>query len=287
MKKFLTLALSATIALTLFAGCGNGQNGEASTRPSVSTDVPEGAALSGIVSTNGSTSMEKVIAALGEAFMAKHKDVTLTYDATGSGAGITAASEGTADIGLASRNLKSEESGLEATVVAIDGIAIIVNKENLVKNLSIEQIAALATGEIKSWREVGGEDAPVVFIGREAGSGTRDGFESIIGVAEDCKYEQELTATGAVIAAVAANPNAIGYASLSAVKDTISVIKVDGVECTEANVLDGSYKIQRNFNMITKQGAELSSVAKAFLEFALSSDAAPIIEKAGAIAPAK
>jgi phosphate transport system substrate-binding protein len=291
MKKFLTLALSAVMALTLFAGCGNGQKSEPSNEPSatpaVSADVPKEETLSGVVSTNGSTSMEKVIAALGEAFMAKNSDVTLTYDATGSGAGITAASEGTADIGLASRNLKAEETGLDATVVAIDGIAIIVNKANPVTDLSIEQIAALATGESTNWSAVGGEDAPVVFIGREAGSGTRDGFESIVGVAEKCKYEQELTSTGAVIAAVAANPNAIGYASLSAVEDTIGVLKVDGVECTEETVLDGSYKIQRNFNIITKQGVELSAAAKAFLEFALSEEAAPIIEKAGAIFPAK
>lgn len=287
MKKFLILTLFAAMALTLFVGCGSKQGGEASAPPATSADVSGEEPLSGVVSANGSTSMEKVIAALGEAFMAKHQDVTLTYDATGSGAGITAASEGMADIGLASRNLKAEETGLDATVVAIDGIAVIVNSANPVTDLTLEQIAALATGKSTNWSAVGGEDAPVVFIGREAGSGTRDGFESILGVADECKYEQELTATGAVIAAVAANPNAIGYASLSAVNDTVSALKVGGVGCSEGTVLDGSYRIQRNFNLIVKQGTQLSAAAQAFIDFALSAEAAPIIEKAGAIAPLK
>jgi phosphate transport system substrate-binding protein len=231
--------------------------------------------------------MENVIAGLMEAFMANNAGVTVTYDATGSGAGITAAGEGTADIGLSSRDLKVEETGLDALIVAIDGIAIIVNKANAVADLSLEQIAALAKGEAASWKDVGGADAPVVFIGREAGSGTRDGFESIVGVADACEYEQELTSTGAVIAAVAANENAIGYASLSAVNDTVAMVRVGGVEASEATVLDGSYEIQRNFNLITKQGAALSAAAEAFIAFALSPDAAAIIAQAGAIPPAK
>jgi len=284
MKKVISIALAAVMCLVLFAGCASNTNTAASpsTAPSV---APTEETLSGTVSTNGSTSMEKVIAALSEAFMAKYPDVVVTYDATGSGAGITAATEGSADIGLASRDLKTEETGLDATVIAIDGIAIIVNKSNTVADLTLEQIASLAKGEVTNWKEVGGADAPVVFIGREAGSGTRDGFEAIVDVKDACKYEQELTSTGAVIAAVAANANAIGYASLSAVNDTVTAIKVNGVACTEATVLDGSYKIQRDFNMITKQGAELSSAAKAFMEFALSDEAASIIEKAGAIPP--
>jgi phosphate transport system substrate-binding protein len=231
--------------------------------------------------------MENVIAGLMEAFMANNSGVTVTYDATGSGAGITAAGEGSADIGLSSRDLKAEETGLDAAIIAIDGIAIIVNKANALTDLSLEQIAALAIGEAVNWQDVGGADAPVVFIGREAGSGTRDGFESIVGVADACKYEQELTSTGAVIAAVAANENAVGYASLSAVDDTVTAVKVDGVGASEATVLDGSYKIQRNFNLITKQGAALSDAAEAFIAFALSGDAASIIEKAGAIPPEK
>lgn len=281
MKKILSLTLAAIMCLALFAGCSTTKTetspaADASAEPTTET-------LSGTVATNGSTSMEKVIAALSEAFMAKNPDVVVTYDATGSGAGITAATEGTADIGLASRNLKAEETGLDATIVAIDGIAIILNKANTVTDLSLEQIAGLVTGTITNWKDVGGADAPVVVVGREAGSGTRDGFESIVKVADACKYDQELTSTGAVVAAVAANENAIGYASLSGVGDTVSAIKVGGVACTEATILDGTYPIQRNFNMITKQGAELSAAAKAFIEFALSDEAGAIIEKAGAI----
>ncbi|MEA4894830.1 MAG: phosphate ABC transporter substrate-binding protein [Oscillospiraceae bacterium] len=286
MKKITAIALASVLCLALFAGCSS--NKEAEATPSYDASAaPSEAPLSGTVSTNGSTSMEKVIAGLSEAFMSKYTDVTVTYDATGSGAGITASTDGTADIGLASRDLKSDETGLDASVVAIDGIAIIVNKANTIADLTIDQLAQLAKGEITNWKDVGGSDAPVVVIGREAGSGTRDGFESIVNVKDACKYEQELTSTGAVIAAVAANEYAIGYASLSAVNDTVSKIKIEGVECTEATVLDGTYKIQRNFNMLTKQGSELSAAAKAFLEFALSDEAAPIIEKAGAIPPAK
>ncbi len=281
MKKILSISLAAVMCLALFAGCSSSKT-EAS--PAVGASAaPAEEVLSGTVSTNGSTSMEKVIAALSEAFMAKNPDVIVTYDATGSGAGITAATEGTADIGLASRNLKAEETGLDATVVAVDGIAVVINKANTVSDLTLEQIAGLATGTITNWKDVGGADAPVVFIGREAGSGTRDGFESIVKVADACKYEQELTSTGAVIAAVAANENAIGYASLSGVGDTVNTVKVGGVACTEATILDGSYPIQRNFNMITKQGTELSAAAKAFIEFALSDEAGEIIKKAGAI----
>ncbi|MFB0919624.1 MAG: phosphate ABC transporter substrate-binding protein [Oscillospiraceae bacterium] len=286
MKKIITIVLAATMCLALFAGCSSTKEAEASPSATAST-APTEASLSGTVSTNGSTSMEKVIAALSEAFMAKYPDVTVTYDATGSGTGVTSASDGTADIGLASRNLKTEETGLDATVIAIDGIAVIVNKSNTVSDLTLEQIAKLAKGEITNWKDVGGPDAPVVLIGREAGSGTRDGFESIVGVKDACKYEQELTSTGAVIAAVASNENAFGYASLSAVDETVVKVKVGGVECTEATVLDGSYKLQRNFNMLTKQGTELSAAAKAFIEYAKSAEAAPIIEKAGAIPPAK
>lgn len=286
MKKSLSIALALVLALTLFAGCSSGEpdpTASPSSDPAAGPSDIGSETLSGTVSTNGSTSMEKVVAALSEAFMAKHNGVVVTYDATGSGAGITAVTEGTADIGLASRNLKDSETGLEATVIAVDGIAIIVNSKNPVTDLTLDQIASLAKGEITSWSEVGGDEAPVVFIGREAGSGTRDGFESIVGVEEECVYEQELTSTGAVVAAVAANPNAIGYASLSGVGDTVSAISVGGVVCSEETVLDGSYPVQRNFNMITKSGVELSAAAKAFIEFALSDEATEIIANAGAI----
>lgn len=281
MKRAIIITLALAMCLAFFAGCSS-KSATASESPAASA-APSAAALSGTVSTNGSTSMDSVISGLSEAFMAKYPGVTVTYDSTGSGAGITAVSDGTADIGLASRDLKSTETGLDETAIAIDGIAIIVNKANTaVTNLTIAQLASLATGAVTNWKDLGGSDAPIVFVGREAGSGTRDGFESIVNVANKCKYAQELTSTGAVIAAVAANANAIGYASLSAVSDTVTTIKVEGIACTKNTILDGTYKIQRNFNIITKQGKELSPAAKAFIEFASSKEAAPIIEKAGA-----
>ncbi|MCD8384975.1 MAG: phosphate ABC transporter substrate-binding protein [Clostridiales bacterium] len=243
--------------------------------------------LSGTVSTNGSTSMEKVMSILIEAFEEENPNVTVTYDATGSGAGITAATEGSADIGLASRNLKDEETGLTAYVVAIDGIAVIINPSNTVEDLTLEQIAGLFNGTITNWSEVGGEDMEVAVIGREAGSGTRDGFESVVGVEDACVYDQELTSTGSVITAVAQNQYAIGYASLSeaAEDDSVKVISVDGVEATEDTVKDGSYAIQRNFNMVVSDSATLSDAAQAFLDFCLSADVADYIAQAGAIQP--
>lgn len=284
MKKILAILLSLTMAVSISA-CGT-SNTSASDKPS-DTVSPGGTApateLSGKVSTNGSTSMEKVVGALAEAFMQQNGGVDVTYDPTGSGAGITAAAEGTTDIGLSSRALKDTETGLTGTVVALDGIAIIVNKANPVKDLSVEQIAKLATGEITNWKDVGGSDGPVVMIGREAGSGTRDGFESITDIKDKAKYAQELTATGAIIAAVEANANAIGYASLSAVKETVKAITVEGVEATEATVQDGTYKVQRPFLMITKQGETLRPEVQAFIDFALSKDNAEIIVNAGAV----
>ena len=244
--------------------------------------------LSGAVTTGGSTSVESVIGILTEAFKEIQPNVDVTYDPTGSGAGITGASEGTLDIGLSSRALKDDEAEtLDATVFALDGIAIVVNNENTVEDLSLEQIKGLATGEITNWSEVGGPDAPVVLVGREAGSGTRDGFESIVGVEDACVYEQELTSTGAVLAAVAANPNAFGYASLSAVDDQVKAVTVDGVEASEATVQDGTYTIQRPFVFVTKKGETLSDAAQAFIDFAISGDADDLIAQAGAVPLAK
>lgn len=233
--------------------------------------------------------MEKVIGALGEAFTKANPDATFTYNPTGSGSGITAVSEGRCDIGLSSRALKDEEKsqGLVETTLALDGIAIIVNKENTVEDLSIDDIAKIYTGEITNWSEVGGEDADIVLIGREAGSGTRDGFESITGTSDSCKYRQELTSTGDVITTVSSNPGAIGYASLAAVKDTVKKVSVDGVEATEETVKDGSYKVQRPFVLVTKDGTELSEAAQAFFDYVTSKDAADIILAAGAVAVAE
>ena len=229
--------------------------------------------------------MEKVIGALGEAFMEANSGVNFTYNPTGSGSGITAVSEGRCDIGLSSRSLKDSEvaSGLVGTVLAYDGIAVIVNPANTVEDLDIETIAKIYTGEITNWKDVGGDDGEIVLVGREAGSGTRDGFESIVDVKDSCKYAQELTATGAVISAVEANPLAIGYASLSAVGDTVAMVTVEGVECSEDTVKDGSYKIQRPFVFVTNKSAALSEQAQAFVDFATSKDAADLIRTAGAV----
>ena len=238
------------------------------------------------VSTDGSTSMEKVIGALGEAFEAENSGTTFTYNPTGSGSGITAVLEGRCDIGLSSRALKDDEKaqGLTETVLAYDGIAIIVNPENTVEDLTVDQIASIYTGEITNWSEVGGADGEIVLIGREAGSGTRDGFESITGTKDACKYRQELTSTGDVITTVANNLNAIGYASLASVKDTVKALKVGGVTPTEDTVKDGTYLIQRPFVFVTKTDTKLSDTAQKFFDYAMSSAAASIISKAGAVA---
>jgi len=266
MKKLISIALSVLCVAALFTGCAK--------------------QVSGQVATDGSTSMEKVIGALGESFMSANSGVTFTYNPTGSGSGIKAVQEGRCDIGLSSRALKDEEtaSGLVGTTVALDGIAIIVNPENPVSDLSVEQIASIYTGEITNWKDVGGNDAEIVLIGREAGSGTRDGFESITGTTDACQYRQELTSTGDVITTVSQNPDAIGYASLSSVKDTVKAVTVGGVAPTEDTVKDGSYVIQRPFVLVTKDGTKLSEAAQKFFDYALSSEAAPIIAAAGAVA---
>ena len=283
MKKFLSLALTAVMALSLLTACGSKNDNSADTNTDGSNTETT---LSGTVSTDGSTSMEKVINSLGESFMAMNKDVNFTYNPTGSGSGIQAVSEGRCDIGLSSRALKDDEkaSGLVETVVALDGIAVVVNPENPVSDLDIDTIAKIYTGEITNWKDVGGNDAEIVLIGREAGSGTRDGFESITDTKDACQYRQELTSTGDVINTVSQNPDAIGYASLSAVGDSVKALTVGGVEATEATVKDGSYVVQRPFVLVTKEGTKLSPAAQAFFDYALSADAASIIAAAGAVA---
>ncbi len=291
MKKTLALILTLALSLAALTGCGSKTEPPADTSSDSSAQTEAPAALSGSVSTNGSTSMEKVIGALSEQFMADNSGVTVTYDPTGSGAGIEAASNGSADIGLASRALKDEEKagGLTETIVALDGIAVIVNADSKVENLTVEQIGKIFTGEITDWSEVGGDAGTISCIGREAGSGTRDGFESITGTKDACKLDQELTSTGGVIEAVAGNPNAIGYASLSAVegKNTVKAVTVGGVACTEATVLDGSYAIQRPFVLVTKTGETLSDAAQAFFDYATSTAANDLIKTAGAVPVAK
>ena len=286
MKKTLAMLLSAALCVSLFAGCSGGSANTSdpeSTTPATGTQTAEETKLSGTVVTNGSTSMESVMGALIEAFKEVQPDVQIQYTGSGSSAGITSAQDGTADIGLASRDLKDDETGVKKITVAKDGIAIIVNPNNPVADLSIEQIAQIFTGEITNWSELGGSDGQVVPIGREAGSGTRDGFESITGTEDACKYQNELTSTGEVIASVASNPNAIGYTSLSAVDDTVKALTVGGVAPSEATVLDGTYAIQRNFNFILSDSTELSEAAQAFVDWATSSEASDLIAGAGAV----
>ena len=292
MKKIISIALIAVLALALLAGCGSSAAPATTTAPAADSAAPATEApaeLSGTVATDGSTSMEKVIGALGEAFMEQNKGVTFTYNPTGSGSGITAVGEGRCDIGLSSRALKDDEkaSGLKETVLALDGIAVIVNPANPVSDLDVETIAKIYTGEITNWKEVGGNDAEIVLIGREAGSGTRDGFESITDTKDSCKYRQELTSTGDVITTVSTNPDAIGYASLAALKDNVKALTVGGIAPTEDTVKDGSYVIQRPFVLVTKDGTELSTAAQAFFDYATSADAADLIAAAGAVATAK
>ena len=270
-KKLIALAMVACLAIGCLAGCG--QKSEE---------------VSGNVATDGSTSMEKVIGSLGEAFTADNPSINFTYNPTGSGSGISAVGAGTCDIGLSSRYLKDEEKeqGLEETVLAYDGIAVIVNTDNQVADLTIEQIADIYTGKIKNWSEVGGADAEIVVIGREAGSGTRDGFESITETEDACKLRQELTSTGDVIATVKSNENAIGYASLASVDETVKALSVGGVAPSSETVLDSTYAIQRPFVLVTKEGTELSDAAQAFMDYALSDAAKSVIEGAGVV-PAK
>ena len=280
------MLLYLTLCAGLFAGCSNSDSGTPSAEPTQTSSEP--AKLSGNVATDGSTSMEKIIGSLGEAFTEMNPDVNFTYNPTGSGTGIQAAIDGTCDIGLSSRALKDEEKAtLTETIVALDGIAIIVNPANPVSDLSVEQIAQIYTGEITNWKDVGGDDLEISRIGREAGSGTRDGFETITDTKEACKYNQELTSTGDVITTVAGNPNAIGYASLSAVKDSVKALTVGGVAPSEETVLDGTYTIQRPFVLATRTGEALSEAAQAFFDFATSADANEIIAAAGAVPVAK
>ena len=278
MKKMVMIA----VALTLMAGVltGGGAGGSADEKGSDSGSA-EG---SQTVATDGSTSMEKVIGFLSEAYMEEHGDIKVTYNPTGSGSGIQAVAEGRCDIGLASRDLKEEEAAdLEGTVVAIDGIGIIVNPDNPVSDLTIEQIGMIYTGAVTNWKEIGGSDAPIVCIGREAASGTRDGFEEVTGTKDSCQYSQELTSTGDVVQTVSGNPNAIGYASVASVNDTVKTVSVEGVAPTTETIQNGEYKVQRNFVLVTQKDAELSKAAQEFFDFATSPQADNLITQAGAV----
>lgn len=264
MKKIITIMLIAVMSISTLAGCGSGSKGT--------------------VATDGSTSMEKVIGALGESFQ-NDTGISFTYNPTGSGSGIKAVLEGRCDIGLSSRELKDEEkaSGLTGTVLAYDGIAIIVNPNNPINDLSLEEVAKIYKGEITNWSELGGNNEEIVLIGREAGSGTRDGFESITDTEDVCKYRQELTSTGDVITTVSQNPGAIGYASVASVKDTVKALIIDGVAATEESIKDGSYVVQRPFVLVTKSDIELSKEAQKFFDFITSKEANDIISASGVV----
>ena len=288
MKKVIAIVITCVFALTLLAACGGNNNTPAATTTNPSTGTTatndtSAAPLSGNVLLNGSTSVERVIASLIEAFNMDHPGVTLTFNPTGSGAGITSAIEGTADIGLSSRNLRDTETGVDYSVFAIDGIAIFVHPDNPVTDLSIEQIAGIYTGEITNWSEVGGNDAPIAVFGREAGSGTRDAFDSIMGLGDDVRHDQELTSGGALLSAVATNPFGIGYSSLSAVGTNVQLISVNGVPCTVETLLDGTYEVQRPFIMMTTSGADISPATQAFIDFIRSPEATEIIYNAGVL----
>ena len=288
MKKYLAIALAAVVLVAALAACGNnagtGSTGSTST-PSQSSETTTN--LSGVVNTDGSTSMADVMAVFQEVFKEKYPSVTVNYSGTGSGSGIDGVLAGTCDIGLSSRALTDEEKskGAVENVVALDGVAVVVNPENPVSDLTTEQIAKIFTGEITNWSELGGDDMEIAVFGRESGSGTRGAFEEILGIEDKCTYKNEYGSTGDVIGSVAGNPNAIGYASLSAVDDTVKALSVGGVAPSEATVKDGSYTIQRPFVMVTKEGTALSEQAQAFLDFAMSDEAAEYIAAAGAVAP--
>lgn len=278
MKKIIIFAAAFTLMVGALAGCGADGS-------SVGKGAETGNANSSqTVATDGSTSMEKVIGFLSEAYMEEHGDVKITYNPTGSSSGIQAVSEGRCDIGLASRDLKEEETAdLQGTVVAIDGIGIIVNPDNPVTDLTIEQIGEIYSGKITNWKEVGGSDAEIVCIGREAASGTRDGFEEVTGTKDKCQYSQELTSTGDVVQTVSGNPNAIGYASVASANDTVKMVSVEGVSPTTETIQNGEYKVQRNFVLVTKKDSPLSQAAQEFFDFAISSQADSLITEAGAV----
>lgn len=272
MKKMMTIMVAGIMAVAMLTGCGGNKTTETA------------GAAKGSVATDGSTSMEKVIGGLGEAFQ-NETGISFTYNPTGSGSGIKAVLEGRCDIGLSSRDLKAEEEaeGLNATVLAYDGIAIVVNPDNPVEDISLEDVAKIYTGEITNWSEVGGNDVEIVLIGREAGSGTRDGFEAITGTEDVCQYRQELTSTGDVITTVSQNPGAVGYASVASVKETVKALTIDGVAATEATIKDGSYVVQRPFVLVTKADAALSEAAQKFYDYITSADANEIIAAAGVV----
>lgn len=274
-KKIISLIIAGSLMALSLTGCGAG-----------GADTAE--SNSGSLALAGSTSMEKLCEAMSESFMAENPDITVTVEYTGSGAGLESLAAGSVDIGNASRAIKEEESsqGIVENIVALDGIAVITDKENTVEDLTTEDLAKVYTGEITNWEELGGEDESIVPIGREAGSGTRDAFEELLEVADNCSYSQELDSTGAVLAKVASTPGAIGYVSLDVVDDTVTGLKLNGVEPTEEEILAGNYVLQRPFVMATMgENSEQNEQVQAWFDYINSDAGKEVIKKVGLIIP--
>ncbi|MGN0169244.1 MAG: phosphate ABC transporter substrate-binding protein [Lachnospiraceae bacterium] len=289
-RKSLIAALMAVSVMTLgLVGCGN-QQADSQDSEDAGASAQESTELSGNLTLAGSTSMEKVCEALSESFMAKNPGVNVSVEYTGSGAGLESLAAGSVDIGNASRSLSDEEvnAGAVENVIAIDGIAVIVDKENTVNDISAEDLAKIYTGEISNWKELGGKDEAIVVIGREAGSGTRDAFEELLGVAENCAYAQELDSTGGVLAKVGSTPGSIGYVSLDVVDDTVIGVSLNGVEPTEENILAGDYLLSRPFVMATMGDVSAQNeVVQAWFDYIASEEGQQVISSVGLILPEK
>ncbi len=310
-KKLTALLGTAVLAMGILAGCGStttettaagtaapattaetaaeasAMAGETKDQAATEAENAPSADLSGAISMVGSTSMEKFANALSESFMEKYPNVTVTAEFVGSGAGIEAVSNGTADIGNSSRNLKDEEKagGVAENIVAIDGIAVVVDGANTVEDLTKQQLSDIYEGKITNWKDAGGNDAPIVVIGRESGSGTRSAFEELLKLEDMCKYSNELDSTGAVMAKVASTPGAIGYVSLDVLDDTVKAVKLEGAEPTEENIKAGSYFLSRPFVMATKGDiSEQNDLVKALFDYIYSDEGAEIVKSVGLIA---
>lgn len=284
MKKFVSGLLTAVLLATTLVGCGG--TADSSSQGEGATASADSSNITGTVTMNGSTSMEKFANALDEAFMAKYPGIQATVQFTGSGAGIEAVANGTVDIGNSSRALKDEEKakGLVENVVAIDGIAVVVDKANAVEDITKDQLAQVYSGQITNWKDLGGSDQQIVVIGREASSGTRGAFEELLKLEDKCKYAQEIDSTGAVMAKVAATPGAICYVSLDVIDDTVHTLKIDGVEPTEENIKAGSYTLQRPFVMATKgEISEQSEAVQELFNYINSDEGQQIVSKVGLI----
>lgn len=286
-KKFVTAICTLSMMAFVLTGCGTGSN-ESGNNGSESSGNESSGELTGTVTLAGSTSMEKLCEAMSESFMEKNPGVTITTEYTGSGAGLESLAAGSVDIGNASRHLKEEETGKGSVenVVALDGIAVITDKANTVADITSEDLGKIYRGDIKNWKELGGQDQAIVVIGREAGSGTRDAFEELLEVQDGCKYAQELDSTGAVLAKVSSTKGAIGYVSLDVVDDTVNAVSIDGVEPTEEKILAGNYLLSRPFVMATKgEIASQNQLVQKWFEFIQSEEGRSVIKKVGLIIP--